>query len=120
MKNRQMIKTLTSLSAIAGIFLLSTTTTFAKEYYKWIDRNGSTHYSATPPPKSAKSRGKIDTHGYYSPTASTNNKTSAQSNTPAQTSAPTPPAAGSNIDQQQREANAALQNKPVEKVPVAQ
>lgn len=35
----------------------------AKEYYKWVDRNGSTHYTTTPPPKNARHQGKIDTYG---------------------------------------------------------
>lgn len=42
---------------------LSSTTSFAKEYYKWVDAKGSTHYSTTPPPKSAKKKGKVDTYG---------------------------------------------------------
>ncbi|WP_407307225.1 DUF4124 domain-containing protein [Acinetobacter sp.] len=44
-------------------FSLSSTTGFAKEYYKWVDAKGSTHYTTTPPPKSAKKKGKVDTYG---------------------------------------------------------
>ncbi|MDN5513140.1 DUF4124 domain-containing protein [Acinetobacter sp.] len=45
------------------ILSLSSTTSFAKEYYKWVDAKGSTHYTTTPPPKSAKKKGKVDTYG---------------------------------------------------------
>jgi hypothetical protein len=44
-------------------FSLSSNTGFAKEYYKWVDAKGSTHYTTTPPPKSAKKKGKVDTYG---------------------------------------------------------
>ena len=44
-------------------FSLSSTTGFAKEYYKWVDTKGSTHYTTTPPPKSAQKKGKVDTYG---------------------------------------------------------
>jgi len=44
-------------------FSLTATTSFAKEYYKWVDSKGSTHYTTTPPPKSAKKKGKVDTYG---------------------------------------------------------
>ena len=49
--------------AICLSFSLSSTTSFAKEYYKWVDAKGSTHYTATPPPKSAQKKGKIATYG---------------------------------------------------------
>lgn len=45
------------------ILSLSSTTSFAKEYYKWVDAKGSTHYTTTPPPKSAKKKGKVETYG---------------------------------------------------------
>ena len=49
--------------AICLSFSLSSTSSFAKEYYKWVDAKGSTHYTATPPPKSAQKKGKIATYG---------------------------------------------------------
>ncbi|MEB3753582.1 DUF4124 domain-containing protein [Acinetobacter sp. MD2(2019)] len=41
------------------------TTGFAKDYYKWVDAQGSTHYTTTPPPKvkGIKNHGKIQTYG---------------------------------------------------------
>ncbi len=45
------------------IFSLSSTNSFAKEYYKWVDAKGSTHYTASPPPKSAVKKGKVNTYG---------------------------------------------------------
>ena len=50
--------------AICLSFSLSSTTSFAKEYYKWVDAKGSTHYTATPPPKSAQKKGKVGTYGW--------------------------------------------------------
>ena len=47
----------------------------AKEYYKWVDQNGSTHYTTTPPPKSAKKKGKVETYGWKAPTTSVNTNT---------------------------------------------
>lgn len=40
-------------------------TSFAKDYYKWVDAQGSTHYTTTPPPKAKgiQNRGKIQTYG---------------------------------------------------------
>ena len=53
----------TGFMAACVTFSLSSTTGFAKEYYKWVDAKGSTHYTTTPPPKSAKKKGKVDTYG---------------------------------------------------------
>lgn len=36
---------------------------YAQQYYKWIDANGSTHYTTTPPPKGAKRLDKFPTYG---------------------------------------------------------
>ena len=55
-------------------FSLSSTTAFAKEYYKWVDAKGSTHYTASPPPKSAQKKGKIATYGsHHAPTTAASN-----------------------------------------------
>lgn len=43
---------------------MGSTQSFAKTYYKWVDSQGSTHYTTTPPPKTAKKKGKVDTYGW--------------------------------------------------------
>lgn len=43
------------ISAIAGVALSLCGTAYASQYYKWVDKQGVTHYSATPP---AKGKGK--------------------------------------------------------------
>ena len=35
--------------------------TQAQNFYKWVDANGSTHYTTTPPPKNAKKLGSVNT-----------------------------------------------------------
>jgi hypothetical protein len=37
---------------------MGSTQSFAKTYYKWVDSQGSTHYTTTPPPKTAKKKAK--------------------------------------------------------------
>lgn len=81
------------------ILSLSSTTSFAKEYYKWVDAKGSTHYTTTPPPKSAKKKGKVETYGTThsaSPAAHENNaakeaKHTAQENKPVNPTIPVIP-----------------------------
>ncbi len=46
------------------ILIFATSSVSAKQYYKWVDANGSTHYTTTPPPKTAKKKGKVDTYGW--------------------------------------------------------
>lgn len=46
------------------LIILTTLTTAqvqAQNFYKWVDAKGSTHYTATPPPKNAKKLGKVNT-----------------------------------------------------------
>ena len=50
-------------TALAVCAFLCTTQTQAQQYYKWVDANGSTHYTTTPPPKGAKRLDKIATYG---------------------------------------------------------
>ena len=108
MKNH--VRRLSYLSA-SLMLILGTSAVSAKQYYKWVDTKGSTHYTTTPPPKTAKKQGKVDTYGWRNsapniPNQTTNATTApANSTTPANanTTAPTPV-----MDQQQREANAAL------------
>ena len=54
------------------------TTGFAKEYYKWVDAKGSTHYTITPPPKSAQKKGKVDTYGANNHMHSSKNTSTAE------------------------------------------
>lgn len=101
-----------------GLALFFSHQSYAKEYYKWVDSNGSTHYSATPPPKSAKNKGKIDTYGYYSSSSQQSNSALSQQTNSAPANSNTSPApipSNATHDQQQREANAALQRGAVER-----
>jgi len=43
--------------------LLCSSQNHAQQYYKWMDANGSTHYTTTPPPKGAKRLDKVSTYG---------------------------------------------------------
>ncbi|WP_228146852.1 DUF4124 domain-containing protein [Acinetobacter sp. ANC 4470] len=71
-------------------FSLSSTTSFAKEYYKWVDAKGSTHYTATPPPKSAQKKGKVGTYGWNhaSTTVAPSNQAHPSANEAAQEGSP--------------------------------
>lgn len=54
-------------SLISLNLLLNATNTWANDtFYKWVDQNGSTHYTLTPPPKNAKSLGKMKTYRDFS------------------------------------------------------
>lgn len=59
----------TGLYTIATTALLfCSTQNHAQQYYKWVDANGSTHYTTTPPPKGAKRLNKVSTYGGNQPT----------------------------------------------------
>lgn len=75
---------------------LNASTTWANDtFYKWVDRNGTTHYTLTPPPKGSKSLGKMQTYRDFSypiqpvqnnvPATTQNNEISKneQTNTPS-------------------------------------
>lgn len=51
------------------MLMLCSQASFAMEqtFYKWEDKEGSTHYTLTPPPKGAKSLGKMQTYRDFSP-----------------------------------------------------
>ena len=52
-------------NALAALVLIFTAqSSFAQNFYKWVDAKGSTHYTATPPPKSASKKGKVETYGW--------------------------------------------------------
>ncbi len=89
--------------------LLGSTSSFAKQYYKWVDRNGSTHYTTTPPPKSAIKKGKVETYGWKSAgstapaTATTAAQNPAEKNPAVATTTPNDkaqPAQGTNTTSQ--------------------
>lgn len=106
---------------VTAALSMTMTSTYAKQYYKWVDSKGSTHYTTTPPPKSARSKAKVDTYGWNGnstpvKTAPVPTQPVATQPTAAQTAPATatqPVANGQNsapIVDQQKEANAALQN----------
>lgn len=53
-------------TAVATVILVCSSQSQAQQYYKWMDKNGSTHYTTTPPPKSAKHLNKVSTYGSQS------------------------------------------------------
>lgn len=124
MNNKNLMKKSVLLGATLGLLCSAPSLSFAKEYYKWVDSKGTTHYTTTPPPKSSKSRGKIDTYGYRTSIPATSTAQQNSSNTTSNTSNPAQAPTTSNtpqtqsMDSQQRDANAALQNGAVERVDV--
>lgn len=50
----------------------------AQQYYKWVDASGSTHYTATPPPKGAKRLDKVTTYGSHNYSSSNATSTTTQ------------------------------------------
>lgn len=123
MNNKNLMKKSVLLGATLGLLCSAPSLSFAKEYYKWIDSKGTTHYTTTPPPKSSKSRGKIDTYGYRTSIPATSTAQQNSSNTTSNTSTAQAPTTSNtpqtqSMDSQQRDANAALQNGAVERVDV--
>lgn len=56
---------------LAVLATVVTHSAMASTYYRWVDKNGSTHYTKTPPPKGGKLVGKTETYvvpNYYNPT----------------------------------------------------
>ena len=85
-------------SAIIAVCAVSVSSQVsAKEYYKWVDRNGSTHYTTTPPPKNARHQGKVDTYGASrnssAPAAQSESQTAAEPTAPV---VPAPPPVSNN------------------------
>lgn len=81
----------TSLLAIGSVALLGlTSASYAQHFYKWVDKNGSTHYTLTPPPKNAKKQGRIFTindtpsGSQYRPPSAVPENASTTDNTPTQ------------------------------------
>ena len=102
---------------LCSVVALASANVMAKQYYKWVDANGSTQYTTTPPPKNAKKHGKVDTYGWRNSAPTTSAQTAAANNTHSPTTAQTAntPATAPEMDSQQREANAALQQAQQER-----
>ncbi|MDR2250490.1 DUF4124 domain-containing protein [Acinetobacter sp.] len=60
--NLSYLKT-TLYTAVTTAILLGSSQSYAQQYYKWMDKSGSTHYTTTPPPKGAKHLNKVSTYG---------------------------------------------------------
>ncbi len=99
----QYVSKIALITALFSSLGLASQVTSAQEFYKWIDSKGSTHYTTTPPPKSAKKLSKVDTYGsrQHSQAKSPAPNPNEQNNSAAQPEA--------KVDVQQQEANAALQ-----------
>ena len=108
MKINNWIKIIVLSTSFTSLAFLSIASSSAKEYYKWVDSKGSTHYTTTPPPKTAKKKGKVDTYGWRSSTTTTQSPEPQNQEMTAPVPAPTSNQTSS-MDQQQREANEALQ-----------
>jgi hypothetical protein len=104
MKQRQNFIRTVFVSTIFTLLSMTTVSSHAKQYYKWVDSNGSTHYTTTPPPKNARSKTKVDTYGYRGSSSATTNQT-----------APHPTAAQNNQSNTQQ--NAPQNGQPVNNAP---
>lgn len=115
MKSILWIKKTVLTGSILAVVCFASNTSFAKEFYKWVDNKGSTHYTTTPPPKSSQARGKIDTYGYRissAPTPPVQQNNAVDTNNTQPPSVPnTQTAPSQTVDTQQREANAALEKE---------
>ncbi len=107
------ISFLTALSLSCAISLgICSSSASAIQYYKWVDAKGTTHYTKTPPPKTAKKATTVDTYGWKNsaPASSRTTETEVQTeNTSLKNNRQQAPQIPANQDQQQREANEALQ-----------
>ncbi|WP_353167918.1 DUF4124 domain-containing protein [Acinetobacter sp.] len=102
MKQHQRLTYTVFVSTIFALLSVTAVTSHAKQYYKWVDSNGSTHYTTTPPPKNARNKSKVDTYGYRG-TSSPTNQPAAQPATPPNNQ----PNTQQNTPQQGQPANAA-------------
>ena len=71
-----------AISTLFGLSALSTSVS-ATQYYKWVDAQGSTHYTKTPPPRNAKKQGSVNTYSWANsaPTPARTADTTAQEQT---------------------------------------
>ncbi|MBJ9986798.1 DUF4124 domain-containing protein [Acinetobacter sp. S40] len=68
-------------SVVMATLMLFATQNHAEQYYKWVDSKGSTHYTATPPPKGSKKQGQVNTYG-HTPRPTQNNESNHQQTQP--------------------------------------
>ena len=81
MKQRQRFAHTVFVSTIFALFsVVGVSASHAKQYYKWVDSKGSTHYTTTPPPKNARNQSKVNTYGYHGDSAPPNPVPTAQPN----------------------------------------
>ncbi|WP_287911916.1 DUF4124 domain-containing protein [Acinetobacter sp.] len=104
MKQHQRFTYTVFVSTIFTLLSLTAATGHAKQYYKWVDSNGSTHYTTTPPPKNARNKSKVDTYGYRG--------------TSSPTSQPTAPPATAPNNQPNTQQNAPQHSQPANAAPV--
>ena len=102
--------TVFSLSCAVVLSICSTSAS-AIQYHKWVDAKGVTHYTKTPPPKSARKATTVDTYGWKNsaPTLPRTAESVEQTENITQEQLQQSPQVPANQDQQQREANEALQ-----------
>ncbi len=94
---------------------LTSSHAMATEFYKWVDAKGVTHYSKTPPPKTAKKVDTVATYGWKNsapppPRPDNSQSQTTQENNPPSVASPVAP------DQQLQEANRALQQSRTERL----
>lgn len=82
------LKTIIS-TTLTSLFMFCSGQIYAQQYYKWIDANGSTHYTTTPPPKGAKRLDKISTYGSNNSQSSANASSQNQQKSPQHTTTST-------------------------------
>lgn len=83
MKQRQRFAHTAFVSTIFALFsVVGVSASHAKQYYKWVDSKGSTHYTTTPPPKNARSQSKVNTYGYHGDSRPANPAPTASQNQP--------------------------------------
>ncbi|MDM1020870.1 DUF4124 domain-containing protein [Acinetobacter sp. VNK23] len=70
------------LKNISLILLATPSFGYAQDFYKWIDNNGSTHYTPTPPPKEAKKLSQVTTYSEKRNSEHGFNQTGKNNNSP--------------------------------------
>ena len=113
MKLNQRLTHTVLASAVFAFVAMGSSTVMAKQYYKWVDSKGSTHYTTTPR-STAK---KIDTYGYQGSSTPVS-QPAPQQNTPTPNQPPqqNQPQNNNNVspqqqqnEQQHKEANQTLE-----------
>ena len=70
MKSLRTLKMAVNTLIISSIVMASGHA-LADNFYKWVDSQGTTHYTKTPPPKTAKKRSTVETYGFTPPSDGT-------------------------------------------------